>query len=353
MMKSCSSIDVPTIKAKPNDLNKMVTFIYSYEQDLRKYGALKIEQNDRCKHALKKRQKPTYSVVKRQTVTRSSHSNDIFLVQTQPCPSVLTCDKSVPTDADEFWKSVCQTFDEENEQPNISNYPGKSFYSKQGHHDGFNMYRIPSQSLLQVGGKKVTNQFVPTLVQTYRAGAVFPLSTACQCLLSLHYLHQGATRHWYVIPADERPSLEKILMERNIPICFNHQSLLFEPDFLDTHSIQYFRITQDPGQFVVLEAGTLAQSYCTGASWSETIDFALPSWLECDRVHSYTASCACNKKHHRILSPIDVALFRSELVNRYITTCLKRVLDDDPSSPTGQSIIILVLNRRSLSYFRR
>lgn len=345
-MKSYIFTYAPTVQVKPTELNKMISFIYSHAPVLFKWGALKIEQDDECRHTLKNRRKPTYSIVKRQILTDIDNTKGIFLLHTVPCGSAVTSSKSSPKDECEFWKSVCQTFNEENEQPSISTYSGKSFYFKQGHHDGFNMHQIPDQSLLQIGGKQITNRFAPTLIQTYGAGAIFPLSTACQGLLSLHYLHEGATRYWYIIPANERSALEKVLTEKNLSICFSHQSFVFDPEFLDANGIRYSRIIQDPGQFVVLEAGTLAQSYCMGASWNETIDFALPSWLEYHRAQSHAMLCTCNTNHFRILSATDVALFGSEQVDQYVATHLRCGVDNNGSSSKGQNIAIPFLYYR-------
>lgn len=353
MTESYISTYVPTVRVKSSEINKMVSFIYSHAPTLLKWGALKIEQDDQCKHMLKKRRKPSHSIVKKQILTEISHTKAIFILHTVACASTVTSSKSSPRGESEFRKAVRQTFSEENEQPNISIYSCKSFYLKQSHHDGFNMHDIPDQSLLQVGGKKITKRFAPTLIQTYGAGAVFSLSTACQGLLSLHYLHEGATRYWYIIPATERSSLEKVLEAKNLSICLNHQSLLLDPEFLDKYLIRYSKVVQDPGQFIVLEAGTLAQSHCMGASWNETIDFALPSWLEYDQAQKHTMFCTCNINHFRILSATDTALFESQQVDQYINTHLRRSFDDNGSSSIGYSIVIAIFYHRSVRYFRR
>lgn len=346
---SSTEIYAPTVQVNPDNLENLISFIYVYENDLKKWGALQIKQTSECQHSLKKRPKPSYSMVKRQTVTEICHLRGLFSVRTLPSHSVSPFGRSLLVDESTFWKSLCQRFGEE-EQTNISTYFGKSFYSKQIHHSRFNMHRIPHLSLLQIAGKKTTCRFVPTLVQTHQAGAVFPLCIGRQGLLSLYYLHQGATRYWYIIPAEERTALDKVLKEKDTSLCLDHQQLLFDPEILNKYNIRYFRITQEPGQFVVIGAGALAQSYCTGASWSEMIDFALPSWLEYHQSQSHRTPCACNINDHQILPLIDVDLFSSETVDQYVSKHLKPVCTENAlMSISTFLILVFIMNHSRLS----
>jgi hypothetical protein len=189
----------------------------------------------------------------------------------------------------------------------------------------FDLHLLPSQSILKIAGRKVLSQFVPCIKRAHKAGAIFPLSCTQQNLFSIDYHHEGGNRHWYIIPISQRKQLQTIIHKQNSSICLDHGQILIDPSFLDRNQIRYHRIVQHPNEFVVLSAGTLAQSFTCDASWSESIEFALPSWIEDGHANISTPSCQCNVQQGFLSEPIDVNLFQPDLIQKYIQSTSKNI----------------------------
>jgi len=186
------------------------------------------------------------------------------------------------------------------------------------------MHRLPSQSLLKLGGNQMTRQFVPSMKRAHGSGAIFPLSCARNHLFSINYHHEGGDHHWYIIPASQRNLLQQIINQQNCSICLDHGQFLIDPSLLDKNNIRYHRIVQRPNEFIVLSAGTLSQSFAEDASWRESICFALPSWIEEGHASISTLSCQCNIHRNYLSETIDLSPFRHELIQRYIISQLNQ-----------------------------
>ncbi|CAF3974889.1 unnamed protein product [Adineta steineri] len=232
------------------------------------------------------------------------------------------------TDESSFWSSL-SCLNNNRRQMNISFLPNTSLFCRKASPTYFNIHRLPKQSLLKLGGKKVTRKIVPCVRRAHGSGAIFPLSSAQQRLCSINYHHEGGVHHWYIIPTCERDALQKVIGPKNFPVCFDHGQLLVHPSILEKYHIRYYQIKQRPNEFVVLAAGTLAQSFAKGASWSESIDFALPSWIEEGRASAAAASpCQCTIPNNDSPNTIDVTLFTGDLIEKYISSLLNNDTDD-------------------------
>jgi hypothetical protein len=154
------------------------------------------------------------------------------------------------------------------------------------------------------------------------------LTSAHQHLFSVDYHHEGGAHHWYIIPPGQREALQRIIDHQNSSICLDHGQLLIDPSTLDKNHIRYHRIVQLPNEFIVLSAGTLAQGFTEDASWSESIAFALPSWIEEGHANISLPLCQCNILQYSLPKTIDISLFRHELIQRYITSHLNNIIHD-------------------------
>jgi hypothetical protein len=216
----------------------------------------------------------------------------------------------------------------------VSILPKQSFFLKRVHRSDFDIHQLPRQSLLRLCDDNILQQFVPSLIRTDGPGAIFPLACARQRLFSFNYHHEGGVRYWYIIPASEREALEHAFQGQMTSNCLEHGQVLIDPLMLDKYNIRYYRITQQPNEIVALAAGVLSQSFNGDATWSESIDFALPSWLD-DGHASARTSCSC--KSNLITTPetIDVKVFNPVLVQQYITNNLHIIIGDKSSPNTG------------------
>ncbi|CAF3516143.1 unnamed protein product [Rotaria socialis] len=324
---SSISMDVPILQINEYELQNLVRFIYKHEKLLKEFGGIKIQLNADCKLALKKRRKNMMSNPIPEQIVKMSSNELIYSIEkidqnydfTQYKATTTTT--TTTTNERNFWSSLSRSSDERR-QVNISLLPNQSFFSQKQSRIYFDIHRLPQQSLLKLGGSKVTRQFVPCARRAHGPGAVFPLTSTKQGLFSIDYHHEGGVHHWYIIPISQREVLRKISDHKNSSICLEHGKLLIDPSVLDKHRIRYHRILQHPNEFVVLSAGTLAQSFTEDASWSESITFALPSWVQDYHASVVAPSCQCNISHDSSMNTIDSTMFRQELIQRYIDSYL-------------------------------
>jgi hypothetical protein len=324
---SSITIDVPTVKISENDLQNLLSFIYKHEQLLKEFGAIKIQPLIDCKLALKKRHKNIICCSVAEQVVKISEDEPIYSVQKVDYMDQIAQQNLLITDEFSFWSSLtCSSH--EQRLLNTSLLPNKSFFCKKTSRTYFDIHRFSSQSLLKLGGSKATRQFVPCVRRAHGCGAIFPLTSAQQRLFSIDYHHEGGVHYWYIIPTRERDALRKAIDHQNSSACLDHGQLLVHPSVLDKNHIRYHRIIQRPNEFVVLSAGTLAQSFTENASWSESIAFALPSWIEEGHASVSVSSCQCNIPDDSLPNTINATLFSEDLVQKYITSHLNMATDD-------------------------
>jgi len=324
---SLISIDVPTLKINGNDLQNFVSFIYKHERILKEFGAIKIQPNIECKLALKKRRTNIVIDPMTEQIIKIGKGEPIYYVQKVDQVEETIQPGSSRINECSFWSSLSCSGGERR-HPNVSLLPNKSFFCQRRARMCFDIHRLPSQSLLKLGGSKVTRQFVPYLRRAHGSGAIFPLSSDRQRLFSVNYHHEGGDLHWYIIPDRERAILRTIIDQQDSSICLDHGQLLIDPSVLDKNHIRYHRIIQRPNEFVVLSTGTLAQFFAEDAGWSESISFALPSWIEEGHANLSFPLCQCDIPDHSRSKTIDLTVFRHELIQKYIISQLNITNDD-------------------------
>ena len=330
---SLISMDIPTLQISNNDLENLISFIYKHEYLLKEFGAIKIQLNADCKLALKKRRKSLLLFPTKQQMVKLNKDELIYTVQKMNDIDESSYQSSLIRDEFSFWSSLSCSNNIQR-QLNISIIHNKSFFSQKAPRTCFDIHRLPSQSLLKLGGIKVTHQFVPCVRRAHGPGAIFPLSSVQHHLFSIDYHHEGGSHHWYIIPNSERENLRRIIDHQNSSLCLDHGLLLIDPSILDKNHIRYHRIVQLPNEFIVLSPGTLAQSFTEDASWSESISFALPSWIEhVDKICPLPV-CQCNLSSQTI----DMKLFKHDLIEKYIASYLNIGTDNKSSTMKGYCV---------------
>ena len=330
-MTSSISMYIPTLQINKDELQNFVRYIYKHQPLLKGFGAIKIQPSSDCKFSLKKRRKHVTSCANRERVVKISGAEPIYSVHMMDTTGKSVEPSSVGTDEGSFWSSLygCGP---KGQRMNVSILPNKSFFREKTSRTYFDIHRVPNQSLLRLCGTKVTRQFVPRVWRAHGRGAVFSLSAAQQHLFSVNYHHEGGAHHWYIIPSRERGFLRRIIEDQKLSACLDHGQLLIDPTVLDRYRICYHRIIQYPNEFLVFSAGTLAQGFAEGASWSESIDFALPSWIEEGHASASMFMCQCGVGDDFLSEMIDLTLFEHDMIRRYITTYLNDSNDDDALS---------------------
>ena len=330
---SSIAMDIPTLKINGNELQNLIIFLFKHERILKEYGAIKIQSSRECRLALKKRRKTVILRPTTECIIRINNDQPVYYTKKNDHAN-QSVQQSLPMiDEFSFWSSLPRS-DGERRQLNTSLQFNKTFFSRKISRLHFDINRIPRQSLLKIGGSKVTRQCIPCVRRAHGPGAIFPLASASQRLFSLDYHHEGGAHHWYIIPSGERDALRRLFDSENPTICLDHGQLFIDPSILDKNHIRYHRIIQHPNEFIVLSAGTLAQSFTEDASWNESITFALPSWIDDGHASAPTSLCQCNITNNPVLKIIDVNLFRHELIQRYIVSHLDGTNEKKPPITT-------------------
>ena len=306
--------NIPTFLLNSNDLENLLGFIYNQEDLLKQFGGIKLQLNSDCKLSLKKRRKNLNLRPMKVNVIQSNMNKCIYEVNSSSLSSTDQCVEM--NDPNEFWHSLSNCKDKS--QPlNISFASDVSFFARRKSSLSFDLNRIPNESLLKlVKKKKWKDQCIEGVRRAHGPGSIFPLTCGKQRLFRLDYHHEGGNHHWYIIPHSQRDRLQKLI--NNCNYCLDHGQIFVDPSILDQHEIRYFHCIQQPNEFVVFSAGSLCQSFSTNSSWSESVVFALPSWIIEGHASSLpTCQCQTNSFHS-----IDYTLFTTELIHKYIQTSL-------------------------------
>lgn len=329
------SMDAPTLLANNSNTEEFISFIHKHESLLKHYGAVKIIPSSEFQIPLKKKRIRLMPPSTIQQITQLHHNTLIYGVNTVPCAGVDNSDQLTSVNESTFWSSLSGSNNSRQHVSNVSIIPKTSFFLKRIHRADFDIHRLPHRSLLRLCDSKLLHQFVPSLIRTHGPGAIFPLNSAHQRLFSFNYHHEGGPCYWYIIPASERDNLQHILQQQQMnSVCIDHGHLLINPLMLDQYHIRYHRIVQYPNEIVVLGAGVLSQSFTGNATWSETVEFALPNWVT-DGHASAPLTCRCRPSPMSLSKTIDINIFNHELVERYISNHLNNVNDDTSISNTS------------------
>ncbi|CAF1616141.1 unnamed protein product [Adineta ricciae] len=321
-------VDVPTFQINQKELQNIVGFIHNKERVLKKYGAIKIQPNIQCKFALKKKPKKLvlHPITKR--IAKVNSNNLIYSVRNISRNDKVNEQTAVISDECSPWSDLSSYLNNDQRQLNISYSLNSTFFLKKMAQVNFDIHRIPKMSLLRLAGKEIISECVPCVKRAHGIGAIFPLSCTEQHLFSLDYHHEGGIHHWYIIPNDKREALSRLINKEDSSICLDHGQIVIDPLFLDKHHIRYHRIKQCPNEFVVLSADALSQSFAEDASWSESIVFALPSWVEEGHASKPSSSCQCDIFNRSLSKTIDDTVFSKEMIQQYIKSYLDNNTND-------------------------
>lgn len=115
-------------------------------------------------------------------------------------------------------------------------------------------------------------------------------------LYSINYIHFGAPKQWYAIRQADRKRFESVMAStfpaeaRKCAHFLRHKSFLVSPSVLASHGIQPLRLVQRAHEFVITYPYGYHSGYNLGFNCAESVNFALPTWIEIGRRADY---CRC------------------------------------------------------------
>jgi [histone H3]-trimethyl-L-lysine9/36 demethylase len=116
--------------------------------------------------------------------------------------------------------------------------------------------------------------------------SVFCAHTEDMNLLSINYLHAGAPKVWYAVPAGEDSQRFEHLMEANYqharkecPEYLRHKRSLISPMIMKKAGIPFTSTVQYPGDVIVTFPGSYHSGFNTGFNIAEATNFAVPEWI--------------------------------------------------------------------------
>jgi len=214
-----------------------------------------------------------------------------------------------------FWKRLGPTM-----QPSMygADMEGTLFNKDDDCH-GFNIAKLQScLQLLLMDQEDADSGGIPGVTTPYLYfgmwASVFCAHTEDMNLLSINYLHAGAPKVWYAIPAGEDSKRFEHLMEahyqhakKDCPEYLRHKRSLVSPAILKKAGIPYTTTVQYPGDAIITFPGSYHSGFNTGFNIAEATNFAVPEWIAYGKRASV---CLCRPDSVRI----DVNRFERLLV---------------------------------------
>ena len=169
-------------------------------------------------------------------------------------------------------------------------------------------------------------------------------------LISLNYLHHGAPKIWYIIHPSSYSKLEELVNKFKLfsdisSSCLSplqHKSLLIKPSFLHLHSIEFYQIEQKINELVVIFPGIYHFYFDTGFNLSETVKYALPSWLQFQRRSPRLCSCSISSS---ILINLNRRFFTIDILNKfqeeYLTSISPTCIDLSTGNSKNKKIYLI------------
>ncbi|UJR32194.1 hypothetical protein I4U23_019658 [Adineta vaga] len=351
---------IPILTPTFEQWKALPSYLSHHETSLqRRFGAVKLIPPSRwiplIKNPYEIRQIKIYI---KQTIIRSSHQSNVYYIQNsettkrrfmtyEECKIVAESDPYRLNDTinqnfiDYFWSTITN-----NISLYISNIDESLFAKRE---NVFNMTNLAS--LLKYYPKPISGVTTPFLHMGMWSTSV-GLHIDDHDLICLNYLHHGAAKIWYIIHPSSYTKLEELVNKLKLfsdisSSCLSplqHKSLLINPSFLQLHSIEYYQIEQKLNELVVIFPGTYHFYFDTGFNLSETVKYALPSWLQFQRQSPRLCSCSIsslnlNHLNRRFFTNDIIKKFEQEYLILTSPTCIDLSTDDDYNDNTTHQTI--------------
>ncbi|XP_060872908.1 probable lysine-specific demethylase 4B [Metopolophium dirhodum] len=122
-------------------------------------------------------------------------------------------------------------------------------------------------------------------------------------LYSIHYIHEGYPKTWYVIPPEHGHCLERLASKlfptcaSKCPVFLRHKMTIIAPYMLKEYSIPFNKITQEQGEFMITFPFGYHSGFNHGFNITESTNFASARWMEYGKRSS---QCLCKQDSVKI-----------------------------------------------------
>ncbi|CAF2978239.1 unnamed protein product [Rotaria sp. Silwood2] len=360
---------IPTLTPTFEQWKSLPIYLTHHETSLqRRFGAVKLLPPSRWVPLIKNPYEIRHiKMYVKQEIIRSSHQSDVFYIQSSETlkrrfmtydefKTIAESDTYRLEDTvngnimDYFWSiisnnvSLCV--------PNIDD----SLFAKR--ENIFNMTNLPS--LLKYYPKRMPGVTTSSLHMGMWSSAV-GIHIDEYDLISFNYLHHGAPKIWYIIHPSCYSKFEELVNKLKVfsdisSSCLSplqHKSLLIKPSFLQMHSIEYYQVEQKPNELMIIFPGIYHFYFDTGFNLSETVKYALPSWLEFQRRSPRLCSCTISSSifdnlNRRFFTNDILDQFQKEYLTSQSSTCIDLSKDDDNNTNNPSTIGITITPTSSI-----
>lgn len=128
-------------------------------------------------------------------------------------------------------------------------------------------------------------------------------------LFSINFLHFGAAKVWYCVSPEDRERFDQMAqnlfpdMHRECKAFLRHKDILLSPSFLKNYNIKYKQAKQNPGEFIVLNAGAYHSGFNLGFNCAEAVNFATEEWLP---LGEKATRCTCSALKDAVRISMDM-----------------------------------------------
>ena len=115
--------------------------------------------------------------------------------------------------------------------------------------------------------------------------AMFPWHVEDMDLYSINFLHWGAPKLWYAVPASHSGALERLAeslhpgQAMECPQFLRHKASVIAPHHLLGAKIPVTRVVQQPGEFVITMPYAYHSGFNLGLNCAEAVNFGSERWL--------------------------------------------------------------------------
>ncbi|KAH9197842.1 hypothetical protein AeNC1_000209 [Aphanomyces euteiches] len=161
-------------------------------------------------------------------------------------------------------------------------FKSKAYYE----HTAWNLNNMPSArgSLLRHIDADINGVTVPWLY--------FGMLFASFCwhaednyMYSVNYMHSGARKHWYGIPASSCEHFEQVWKStvperfKKKPDLYFHLVTMVSPTLLRQNNVEVYSLVQEPGDIVITFPQGYHCGFSEGFNCNEAVNFVLPDWI--------------------------------------------------------------------------